>query len=308
MQQHHRSHALFSQPQHPPTSSANFTFQPGCNGGCATSNRSYLNDRLPILQRPGQHKEWDGYLERVYGGPLPASAYPLNLRIFRWFYHEELPLAGVAVAQINFHCTMQSSAFGHAWLGPAQCQSSAAGSATAWPESHRPLRRAGFFFNPLPWTARKSGGELLNQTWIEVMRVGVYNATEERHGVWYWPARGSGVWWNTGRSIRTWQGDLLGGEAEAERIAALRRRGVDSVQFVHSGTGAYRALFVELFDIRPTSGGLEMASAGPCAGAELRGGWEGRQQCLCHRSARFIRCRDGRNANRTHPSSFMGQV
>ena len=46
----------------------------------------------------------------------------------------------------------------------------------------------------------------------------VGDAPEERNGAWYWLARGSGVWWNSGTTILAWQGEVLDEQEKALRI------------------------------------------------------------------------------------------
>ena len=90
-------------------------------GSCKTTATSHVRSRLPVLERAGVSRAWDVYLARVYG-PLPAAAYPIDLRTFGWFYYRGLPL-DVQAAQLRPHC---EAAFGHAWTGPHDA---------SWPES-----------------------------------------------------------------------------------------------------------------------------------------------------------------------------
>ena len=162
---------------------------------CATTNSSYVLNRLPTLRFAGEHPEWDGYLAHVYNGTVPSSAYPINLATFSWFYFAHLPIS-VQPAQVTFDCALD--AHGHAWTGPAAygpgLRASHGHRSTGYAESSPTLRRLGFFVEH----SRADGTSTAhvddangigNHTWVEVMRA-VLGTTLETRGSWYFYARG----------------------------------------------------------------------------------------------------------------------
>ena len=58
--------------------------------------------RLPTFSSPSDvTPEWSRYLERVYKGPLPANAFPLNLKTFELFYVDLLPVEEQPFVQLR---------------------------------------------------------------------------------------------------------------------------------------------------------------------------------------------------------------
>lgn len=194
-----------------------------CVRKCDVPNGSLVVNRIPFaLSRRGEFPQWDWYLDGVY---QRAQLYPIELGKFSWFWRSRLPIR-VKPAQLTPYC---SPATGHAWLGPAGC-------AAPFPESHPSLYAAGFFvqqFVPggrtdIPAATAKRG--FSNDTWVEVMRV-VSPKQFELHGVWYWEARGSGLWWNTGKTfVETTPGRGERWWFETMRVGRLRALGFDSLQ------------------------------------------------------------------------------
>ena len=287
---------------------------------CATTSTSYVLPLLPTLHHAGEHPPWDHYLKSVYGA-VPASAYPIALSTFGWFYHRNLPMK-VQPAEMSFRCR-NVSAYGHAWTGPAGRGPGIGGQA----ESSPALLKAGFFVQHHTAGRRRTIDKLFgNHSWVEVMRATLRAKTEIR-GSWYFHARGSGIWCNTGRSIVGTNSDTQHNpygsvEPAAAFFRELRRASplrtqlyserVDSIQFASS------MLFprTELVDIRPllpvpqpaahlvapalppgaTFSRMQQAALGArggmrCACADhYRSGWDARRPCYCTNAAEILNC------------------
>ena len=258
----------------------------GFCGSCNVTATSHLRDRLPVLATPGASPAWDRYLEHVYGGPLPRSAYPVDLRQFSWFYFDHLPLR-VAPAWMAATC---ESAYGHAWTGWPGCGSGGHGL----PESQPALRAAGFFVQQHDPTGSRPPQTLANGSWVEVMRTAMNRSSIETPGSWYWLARGSGVWLNV-RSIYT---DIPPrGEAYwffrsgGRGVRDLLRRGFNTLLFPRlAGTRTYTGVpvnndRVEIIALHSTPG-----MRGTCS-EEFMTGWNHGSVCTCKESLGVVNCR-----------------
>ena len=135
---------------------------PSCRGGLSRSctlhsARSDVWSQLPPpLRQRGEHPIWEAYLERVYGAPIPSTAFPFDLRGLSWVYHtpplpsaaarrhtianqsSQLPPHPLAAIQPDELAPTCTSMTGHAWVGPRGCEA-------RFPESDAALREAGFF-------------------------------------------------------------------------------------------------------------------------------------------------------------------
>ena len=116
-------------------------------------------------------------------------------------------------------------------------------------ESKR-LHFPGFFVRNYNGEAHQRVHGLRDNSWVEVMRVTRIDpkrAPKDRctlGQVWFWLASGSGVWWQTGRSIR------VPTEATAIDCATAHARGYDSIQMLQSNSNQ---LPIELIDCRGAS-------------------------------------------------------
>lgn len=244
---------------------------------CNTTASSHIVRMLPTLAARGQAPAWDRYLDMVYGAvDIAWDRYPVDLRTFGWFYFRGLPLQ-VEPAELAAACESRP---GHAWYGPVGCGAGGHGL----PESQPPLRAAGFFVQR-PATSH-APSHFANNTWVEVMRTYMARRTSETPGSWYWAARGSGVWWNVGRTFvdtarraspeRHWFFD--GGGAAARRLAA---EGFTSLQLPRlAGTRTYAGApvhndRVELIALHAHPG-LRRACAD-----EYRAGFGHDRACIC---------------------------
>ena len=245
-------------------------------------NRSDVATRLPsLLRHEGEWPDWDNYLTSVYGH-LPPHAYPIDMSAFTWLYHS-VPL-DVSPARLGPRC---SARHGHAWVGPHSAR---------WPESVPALVRAGMFvqrWDPEAPDAYPLRDGVRNNSWVEVMRVRWGHAAE-KHGAFYWLARGSGVWLNVGRTLVDAPGQ---GEQywfrSAERLRWLQARGFDTIQFPTSVSNARSPMpnsRFELVDLRSGSGGLGGSEPVLCPGRKYLAGWAASRSCKCDPGGSVLNC------------------
>lgn len=230
------------------------------------SSPSWVLGRLPIapLAHEGEHPGWHRYLLKVYGDR--DIRYPVDLRSFAWFYTiSDLPLLqgrGVQPLRLGPSDTPH---YGHAWVGRCErahlgvCDPESfggggdlaatradqgGGGAASGGQAALP---PGFFVQLQQHAGRRRAdghasdaekGNAPRNDWaahyVEVVRVAAAHVDELR-GVWYWEARGSGVWLHLGTSFN------------ADSPASLLRVGVDPLLMNRTGPalrlmGALRAL------------------------------------------------------------------
>ena len=105
-----------------------------------------------------------------------------------------------------------------------------------------------------------------DNTWVEVLRVARIethfgNSSCTAGQVWFWLAMGSGIWWNTGRSLR----------GENPGCGEARRRGFDSIQLLRSFNG-YSYELVDCRGAEAPGASRRWESACPPPHVELRAG------------------------------------
>ena len=188
---------------------------------------------LPILRAAGIHKEWDSYLSCVYGGPLHHSAYPLDLNTFEWFY-EGAPFSR-AVQPIDA-TPYDTVAPGTAWVCRRMGKPPESAICLDWAVSRR---LHGFFVQrfdrgTMQW---RSGGDgtVDRMQWIEVLHAAIRNGATGGGsagliGTWYYRARGSGIWLNSGKATRVLHGRNASKMTHLEPLHAMRRHGVQTIQ------------------------------------------------------------------------------
>ena len=137
-----------------------------------------------------------------------------------------------------------------------------------------------------------------DDTWVEIARVD-YNHPLESCAAWYLAARGSGIWWNTGRSHVAAPKEP-GEETVQHRyfvqgscydptslLLSLINSGVQTLQLPHD----FNNNAFELVDLRFWNDPTYATREHYCAG-EYRSGWNAQAPCACHLIGRWmIGCR-----------------
>ena len=260
---------------------------------CTTTQTSFISDRLPLLASHNISADWHQYLVAVYGELPPL---PVNLQAFTWFWHKMLPLK-VDPAVLAPNCSAQP---GHAWAGPPGCGS-------YYPESQPAMLSSGFFvqaFDPhRPQEYRYRRG-FPNHTWVEVVRVAyrrsITGNVTERAAYWLWHASGSGIWYDTGRTLVDASG--RGGDWWVRHSKSLRRaaKDFDSIQVpltVRSTAWPMPNNRFEILDLRPRPATSIADSAQHACHAggngAFRSGAVHGQPCDCDDSSAMLNCGRG---------------
>lgn len=187
---------------------------------------------LPILRAAGTHKEWDSYLSCVYGGPLHHNAYPIDLNTFEWFY-EGAPFSR-AVQPIDA-TPYDTVAPGTAWVCRRLGKPPQSAICLDWAVSRR---LHGFFVQRFDRSMMQWGpggeGAVDRMQWIEVLHAAQREPAGGGNagliGTWYYRARGSGIWLNSGKATRVLRGRNASKMTHLEPLYAMRRHGVQTVQ------------------------------------------------------------------------------
>ena len=135
----------------------------------------------------------------VYGHHLPAAAYPIDLsEVLQLVYlngSQPLPIQ-VTPLRLSPNCR---TVVGHAWVGLSECR---------MPEGYAPQDQIAYVQqqeDPRPvatfgdYTGPTSSRVFRSHEWIEVMRVAFQHPLESCVP-WYFAARGSGIFWNVGKT------------------------------------------------------------------------------------------------------------
>ena len=191
------------------------------------------------------------------------------------------------------------------------------------------LRSAG---EPINWGGSRAAPRSVDYGWVEVMHrtfvvaKSTFVNTLEHDGLWLYRARGSGVWYRTGRTFSVsdladlgiWlaaTGSELGKHTEhytlrkpaifAAAARLLRAQGYDTIEFrSHVDLMEQTAYKRELVGLRnyprPSSDRSETCPPDP----DMRGGWDGSlEKCTCdpHTAAQggVVKCSPHRSANCT---------
>ena len=252
---------------------------------------SPLVPRLPILRASGEYPEWDLYLGAVYGGPLVDDAYPIDLNTFEWFYRGAPIGHGVQPVEASPYVAV---APGTAWIGENDGL------------DRLISRRLGGYFvqrydvDARQWQGGNVDGAVGPMQWMEVLHAALKQPTggggAGAIGTWYYRARGSGVWLNSGRATRVLRGRNASHLLHVSSLLALQRHGVTTVQApvsVYMQNNRF-----EIVDFR--HGGFGSMAGGedkPCVG-EYRAGARAERLCICNDSLMATNCA-GANTRRS---------
>lgn len=225
-----------------------------------------LPPRFTTREQLQPHPEWRAYLERVYKGPIPNTAFPLDLGEFHVFHKAELRAAGIrAPDPLAIACPPKH--------GSASTNMSFSHDNPNWLWISHPV-------TPVPPHTR-----------VEVVHSNDTNSTRPFHdtrtGYWMYHARGSGVFYDVGRTR------VFTTHESAERLAGeritderfyqrLRDAGLDSIQFTRHDDMKCGNTALEIVDL----GGAESQTCLP----GLRSGWGGADVCVCDEAQRFATC------------------
>jgi hypothetical protein len=149
------------------------------------------------------------------------------------------------------------------------------------------------------WIHRKT--LYADHTWVEVMRVSVKGEGGD-YGCWFWPLRGSGIFVNVGRSLRSPSKHALAQQLDTpphDRYFPNQTasRGYDSFQAYYGGpqyggrTARFHIQTVPAFEIVLTGSGCvdkkrpKLRIDGPCVPALLRTSWNATTLCECDNTA-----------------------
>jgi hypothetical protein len=162
---------------------------------------------------------WSAYFAAVYG-ELPASSFPLCVADLKFFYSDVLSKHGLMFPADAENSCPQGQPEDRPWT---------------WSHSKEPPWTLSLLVLP---TLQRPNVPVPHDTWVEVAhRSRSYESGWERDGMWFYITKGSGVWFNTGRTIAF--GDHsegfkhFGVSAENDLAAAARAKGIDSVQFTN---------------------------------------------------------------------------
>lgn len=221
---------------------------------------------------------WGRYFEAVYG-EVPDSGYPICLSDFWVVYPEELERANVTTPQATSQCPTDAS------------ENSTGDLISANQGSGLSLPGTNAIFHPPTF------GAIPDNTWVEVIH-SAYPA-DEKFGAWFYYAKGSGIWYNIGKSaafqdhggageyygVTTTDRNLVN-EVMAELCAAA---GDDTIQFLnHVDPGTCNDCCQSAKN--PVSWNIElvacaMTGAYACAAepgdTTLKAGWMGKRDCDC---------------------------
>jgi hypothetical protein len=123
---------------------------------------------------------WGRYFEAVYG-EVPDSGYPICLSDFWVLYEQELEKAGITTPNTPSQCPTDASESSKGELF----------SSNQGPRLSAPGVKA--IFHPPAF------GAFPDNTWVEVSHRAF--PKDEHFGAWFYYAKGSGMWYNIGKSI-----------------------------------------------------------------------------------------------------------
>jgi len=132
--------------------------------------------------------------------------------------------------------------------------------------------------NPNLSTSDKVGDTgVPDHTWVEVVRVGRLDDKNDEPDratagqVWFWLASGSGIWWNTGKTLVI----NVPKQGSGGGCAAAHKQGYDSIQVTRRGPTPTHPYSYEIVDCRlqgSAEAHMTWASACPPPGVTLRSG------------------------------------
>ena len=238
---------------------------------------------LPTIRAAGIHKEWDSYLSCVYGGPLHHTAYPLDLNTFEWFYDGAPFKRAVQPIDATPYDTVSP---GTAWVCRRIGKPPESTVCLDWAVSRR---LHGFFVqrfdrSTMQWRSGRDGAVERTQ-WMEVLHAAITRGPSGAGGAgligtWYYRARGSGIWLNSGRATRVLRGRNASAMGHVEPLHAMRRHGVQTVQApvsTYMANNRFEIVDLRHGDYNSTTGG----ESRPCVG-EYRTGARAERPCACN--------------------------
>jgi len=218
--------------------------------------------------------QWGRYFEAVYG-EVPDSGYPICLSDYWVLYEEELAKAGVKTPTAASQCPTDSSENSVGELFSAN-----QGSGLNLPGTLA-------IFHPPTY------GALPDNTWVEVIH-SAYPA-DENFGAWFYYAKGSGIWYNIGKSVafqdHSGAGQYYGTKSSSNEVMSMlcAAAGDDTIQFLnHVDPGTCNECCTK--SRNPASWNIELVACAmkgryACAAepgdTTLKAGWMGKRNCEC---------------------------
>ena len=221
---------------------------------------------------------WGSYFEELYGSSPPAHYFPLDVGSWWILWDDLLTKHKVPLPKSAGTCA------------PANCQLSLFRENNAYSPP-----KTQWIWHPPPYHptdyAPPGGGNPWTG-WIEVMHK-KDPFGDEHYGAWFLYAKGSGVWYNTGKFIEFDEhSDAYshfgqhGNEAMCRAAAAAGYDTViflahkDHVNYPCDTAGKYPYMNVEIVAVK-LQGTFSCGMKGKDPGA-LRSGWEGKDKCNCN--------------------------
>jgi len=225
----------------------------------------------------------------VYGA-VPSGGYPICISDFGMLYTAEMSKAGVKAPSARAVCPASNTK--GAWFA----------NEIAYPAAYP---GAGYIYQPPPYTA----SQFVSNSWVEVMHgVGGGVGNDEKVGAWFYHLKGTGIWFNLGKSIsfpdhpQSWAhfkshpgAGLTSDEALAKAAAVAGYASVVYLEHDDIGTCptcckrlGQKAILVEIIGVSLVG---KYACAGP-KGSGVKAGWYGARSCNCNECGHncFINC------------------
>ena len=239
---------------------------------------------------------WRAYFLALYG-EVPQSGYPISIADFQLLYSTPLTKAGIVLPSAPA-CPLTGRAGELYTTGT-----------TYWRSDDVLLFQ--------PW---RKYAALINETWVEVCHQGGSAASDEGHGAWFYLCKGSGVWFNLGRTAAFSAAapayaqqlhelayiHFLGPDPSAwsnERMAIKAAElGYTSIQFVGvvdpgacerpGNASAVQPLQTEIVGVRLNGTKVCPEPWTGRSGRAIRAGWQASRACDCNESEAggFINC------------------
>lgn len=295
-----------------------------CFSFCTKQDAINFHRRLPVVR--SSRSPWYGYLQRVYNNTLPASALPIDLSTFDYFYLEHLPVASDCSVAPNPGCeTTRQSCAGWLLASPTRDSQRIFEDGVMYLDDHgqqharhHTSRQSGgrpyaVWIRAAPPLSYLTSADALpssrttqqNDTWIEVSRsvstsldpvTGKCGPEGMNHyGCWLVPARGSAVWLFLGRTV------AFANRVEAHRAGYSAAINHDCYYARRAAARGY--LTMQLSTIFSHPHVAEIIHTGPSCmrqpaplntaclpnDIEIRAGWQASLQCArCSTPRRFL--------------------
>jgi len=243
---------------------------------------------------------WGKYFEAVYG-QVPDSGYPICLSDFSILYDDEVQKAGATTPAFSTCPPDESANSKGAYYSAAQGQG-----------LQEPNTRA--IFHPPPNNA------LPANTWVEVIHSAF--PEDEFYAAWFFYAKGSGMWYNTGKTnsfnthndafehygttnsdctarLTSFHDPCLQSHANNEAMSqACAAAGDNSIQFMNHVDGGTCGACCD--ENKKVSWSIEivacnMQGINSCVAdsgdSKIKAGWMGKRNCECQEGGRFMNCK-----------------